>query len=253
MEKILRTDRRLTGIKKERLIVSQVRKWLPEYPMVMISGPRKVGKTTALLQLAMEQANIKYMDCSEEGAIEKLAATDWEDYEGTLLLDEFHHLPHVGDWMHMFNTLGEQNNKFRVVLTGSVSAFTLFMSQRKGGGRNKLLHLPLLTYLEYLHFAKDVAYDADLTQVATEDNFMDYMVLKGLRDFKMFRVDEQYIADAEEEIAIAQQTCSYTTSLLSSSSEDVRRALSILTYRLIDTSAIADLFGIPALCKRCGI
>jgi len=159
--------------------------------MVMITGPRKTGKTTALLQFAVDRDDVRYLDCSEEGAISILTAIDWEGYEGTVLLDEFHHIPVVGDWMHMFNTLGEQNAKFRVVLTGSVSAFTLFMSQRKGGGRNKLLHLPLLTYLEYLHFAKDIAYDADISQCAAEDSFKDYMTLKNLKDFKIFKIDEQ--------------------------------------------------------------
>ena len=38
-------DKKLIGIKKERLIVSQIRKQLASYPIVMLSGPRT--KTTA--------------------------------------------------------------------------------------------------------------------------------------------------------------------------------------------------------------
>ena len=72
MERIFKTDKRLVGIKKERFVVNQIRKWLPQYPMIMISGPRKVGKTTALLQLAADDPDVRYMDCSEEGAFDKL-------------------------------------------------------------------------------------------------------------------------------------------------------------------------------------
>jgi len=49
--KIQRDDYRLINITKERLAISKIEKALEGFSMVILSGPRKVGKTIAMLQI----------------------------------------------------------------------------------------------------------------------------------------------------------------------------------------------------------
>jgi len=41
MAKIQPDSKLLLGITKERFVVSQIWKWLPEYPLIILSGPRQ--------------------------------------------------------------------------------------------------------------------------------------------------------------------------------------------------------------------
>ena len=153
MARISKDDLRLSGITKERYVVRQIRTGLVEYPIIMVSGPRKVGKTVALLQLAVEHENAEFLDSGVEADVKRLNELVLGDFDGLILLDEFQLLKAHADWIHSFVNKAEQvGSNFRVVLAGSVAAYTVFMSRVKGGGRNLLLHIPLITYLEYLHF-----------------------------------------------------------------------------------------------------
>jgi predicted AAA+ superfamily ATPase len=246
--KIDYTHMALKGITKERFVVSQIRRWLPEYPMVILAGPRKVGKTVALLQLAAEfnSKGAVYLNCaipSDANQIENLID---DGFRGLLLLDEFHMLDDPNTYMHMFNTFGEQNPRFRVVLTGSVSSSMILLAQMKGGGRNRLLHIPLLTYLEYLYFTDRISdYNVDLTSVDFGDSFLDYISLKDLQGFKLPRIDSSYITDASQEIQLAREMSSYLASLLNSNESDIQRALLLLAYKLTGMWDLDQTFKNP--------
>ena len=246
--------KRLIGIDKERLVVRQIRKWLQSYPIVMLSGPRKVGKTIALLQIAANpgyDVETRFIDCSDGAAPSTLSEllTDYR-FAGILLLDEFHLLEDAQDWLLTFQNRLNDHPLFKVVITGSVAAQITFLAQRRGGGRNRLLHLPVLTYLEYLHFICNVPYDADLSLVTSESSFKDYMVLKNLRGFEMAPIDERYIQDAGIEIALAKRASSYTTALLNSNEITIQHALLLLAYRLIDAWGFDKTFVSPPIGNK---
>ena len=225
----------LKGITKERFVVSQIRKWLREYPIIMLSGPRKVGKTTALLQLAVESANVgaEYLNCAYEADIRRLDELIVRDFSGLLLIDEFQMLDDPNSYMHTFTNIGGQDRNFKVVITGSVVAYTRYIAQMKGGGRNKLLHVPLLTYLEYLYFTEKIPnYTIDLSRFDYGDSFIDYMTLKNLHGFMLPLIDVEYTIDAAIEINIARRVSPYLISLLNSNEDDIQRALLLLAHRL---------------------
>ena len=172
--KILKTDIRLINIKKERFIIGQIRKALEEYPIVMITGPRKVGKTTALLQLAVNDETAEYIDCGITGDVNYLEKIVHEGQEGLYLIDEFQKLKRHSDWIQAFHNISADNTRIKFVITGSIAAYTTFVSRVKGGGRNRLLHLPYITYLEYLYFMDVIkSYDVDLSKVEYGDSFLD--------------------------------------------------------------------------------
>jgi len=250
MAKINSDDRRLKGIVKERFVVGQVRKWLPEYPMVVLVGPRKVGKTTVLLQLAVEysSAGAEYLNCNYTYDVERLDHLIDNDFSGLLLLDEFQMLDDPNTYMHVFNTMGEQDSNFRVVITGSVVSYIRYLAQMKGGGRNRLLHIPLLTYLEYLYFTDRVSnYNIDLVSVDYEDSFLDYMTLKNLHQFRLPLLDGSYVNDTIIEIETARKISPYTIALLNSNEGDVQRALLLLAYRLIKMFSYNKTFNEPII------
>jgi predicted AAA+ superfamily ATPase len=251
MAKINADDLRLHGITKERFMVGQIRKYLPDYPIIMLSGPRKVGKTTLLLQLAAGDENVEYIDCGEEADKVRLKELLYSDFNGLLLVDEFQKLNRHQDWIQAFhNRVGEHGN-FRTVLTGSVSAYTSFISNIKGGGRNKLIRMPFITYLEYIYFKGFISdYSVNLTEVDYKDSFLDYMVLKDLKISERPIIDEAYTDDAANDIAGVKSISSYSTNFLHCTTDDVRRALLLLAYRLTSLFSMESTFYDPAVGNR---
>jgi len=251
MAKIDISDIRLAGITKERLAVGKIRKYLPEYPIIMLSGPRRVGKTTALLQLAAENTNAEYIDCGEVEDQARLKELLYSDFNGLLLVDEFQKLKRHQDWIQAFHNRTGEHENFRAVLTGSVSAYTSFISNVKGGGRNKLLRMPFITYLEYLYFRDIISsYDADLTKVEYGDSFLDYMTLKDLKISERPIIDDSYAEDVANDIAGARSVSSYSTNFLNCTTDDVRRALLLLAYRLTSIFNLKTTFHDPAFGNR---
>ena len=251
MAKIDASDIRLSGIEKERFVVRRIRKYLPEYPIVMLSGPRKVGKTTALLQLAAENDNAEYIDCGEEEDKARLKELLYSEFDGLLLVDEFQKLHRHQDWIQAFHNRAGKYERFRTVLTGSVSAYTSFISNVKGGGRNKLLRMPFITYLEYLYFRNIIPdYGVNLSEVEYGDSFLDYMMLKDLKISERPVIDGAYVEDAAQDIAGVRSVSSYSTNFLNCTTDDVRRALLLLAYRLTSLFNLETTFRDPAFGNR---
>jgi len=169
-----------------------------------------------------------------------------------ILLDEFQLLMAHADWMHSFVNKAEQaGSKFRVVLAGSVAAYTVFVSRVKGGGRNLLLHLPLITYFEYLHFTGKIEnYDVDLTMVDYGESFLDYMTLENWGDIGIPRIDKAYVDSAASDIAAAKEVAVHSTAFLNCDMDDVSRALVLLSYALIDSWTYNQIFRNPPAGNR---
>jgi predicted AAA+ superfamily ATPase len=60
---ITKNDPHLLGVVKERFAVGQVREALKDRSVVILYGPRKVGKTTALKQIGLDNPKMHYIDC----------------------------------------------------------------------------------------------------------------------------------------------------------------------------------------------
>lgn len=84
-----------------RTLEEQVQRLSASFPVVMVTGPRQVGKTTMLRRLADEEGkHRRYVSLDELGprtlAIED-PALFMQRYQAPLLLDEVHHAPELLD------------------------------------------------------------------------------------------------------------------------------------------------------------
>ncbi|NVM23167.1 MAG: ATP-binding protein [Desulfobacterales bacterium] len=119
-----------------------------------IVGPRGVGKTVMLKQLALAQSNSFYLsaDASPGADIFQTARTLSEQYKvSILLIDEIHFCKtYAKDLKKIYDFL-----KLRVVFTSSVS-LSLFDSAYDLSRRIVLRHLYPFSFREYLLFTKDI-------------------------------------------------------------------------------------------------
>ena len=119
-----------------------------------IVGPRGVGKTVMLKQLALAQPNSFYLsaDAAPGADIFQTARTLSEQYKvSILLIDEIHFCKtYAKDLKKIYDFL-----KLRVVFTSSVS-LSLFDSAYDLSRRIVLRHLYPFSFREYLLFTKDI-------------------------------------------------------------------------------------------------
>lgn len=231
--KIRDNDPRLKGVTKERLAVRKIKRYIEDYPIVILSGPRKVGKTTALLQLAIENENSEYIDCNNSNAVE-LVQHFLDNVEDVLLIiDEIQKIKNCQDWLTNLSVKADHVPTFRVIITGSVTALTDLLAHYKGGGRNKLIRMPIITYLEYLYLTSRIeSYDIDLYAHDYGDSFLDFMKLKGLTNLNIGPIDRTYFENTCTDIEEARENVGLSTALLDETVDDISRAYILLAYRL---------------------
>ena len=250
--RIQQNDSRLIDVTKERLAVSKIEKSLKTFPMVILSGPRKVGKTTALLQIALKNDNHVYIDCTKEddkAVLEKLFFAETNDV--LLLIDEVHSLYDCSTWIYCLYSRAQKNEKFRVVITGSVTACTEILSHESaGGGRSGYVHMPVLTYIEYLYFLGKIdRYSTDLYHLDYGDSFYDYMRLKDMDHFNIGPVDNKHIDMLAREMSIALINTRTPNTTLKCTSEDIRNAFILLSYKMAQDIDLVGTLEQPVIGK----
>ncbi|MDI6871182.1 MAG: ATP-binding protein [Bacillota bacterium] len=130
---------------------------------VVLSGPRRVGKTTILYQLIAEllQAGLSssaVLYVSLDHPLLKLCALGRivEAYQQAiapaegplyLFLDE---VQYAEDWDRWVKTLYDQSPHFRIVATGSASPALALKASESGVGRWTTVRVPTLSFYEYL-------------------------------------------------------------------------------------------------------
>jgi hypothetical protein len=111
--------------------------------------------------------------------------------------------------------------------------------------------MPFITYLEYLYFRDIIpSYDIDLSKVEYGDSFFDYMTLKDLKISERPIIDNSYTEDIAKDIADVRSISNYSTNFLNCTSDDVRRALLLLAYRLTSIFNLETTFHDPAIGNR---
>jgi len=131
---------------------------------VLLSGARRVGKTTILYQLAQQamRDGLSPRDClylSFDHPLLKLASLDRliDLYRSqvaagapqmVLLLDE---IQYAADWATWLKWLVDQTPNARIAATGSASTVLRAQGQESGAGRWLELSVPTLSFFEYAH------------------------------------------------------------------------------------------------------
>ena len=211
---------------KERLAVQEIRDRLKNKKIIILSGLRKVGKTTALRQLENSEFNAIYVDCRNKNDIVKIDSF-LKGGKGLLLLDEFNYHPNC---YHLSEEIAEivDRTGMKVVLTSSSVHFCNVLSfQTLGGGRSGLIRMPLFTFAEFLLFSDRIENYADLTGIS-ETDWLDYTDYRG--PIGLPEIDAQYVQSLVEEINIAYNNYPVYFGDLKLNESDVRNALSLLTY-----------------------
>lgn len=139
-----------------------------QYPVIMIVGPRQVGKTTMLEHLMAEEGrgrkNVTLDDLTER----ELAKTDpkmfFQLHKPPLLIDEVQYAPELFPYIKMMVDERKQPGDFW--LTGSQLFKMMEGVQESLAGRVALLHLSPLSQSEILGSSENTPFQIDLDVLA---------------------------------------------------------------------------------------
>jgi predicted AAA+ superfamily ATPase len=119
------------------------------FPIVLITGPRQVGKTTMLKVLAEEKRNYISLD---DPIARNLAISDpalfLQRYNPPVIIDEIQYVPQILPYIKMYVDEHKANGNFW--LTGSQMFHTMKGVSESLAGRMGILNMPGLSYSEII-------------------------------------------------------------------------------------------------------
>lgn len=132
-----------------------------EYACILITGPRQVGKTTVLKQLAAADREYVTLDDLEDRALAKRdPALFLQMHSLPIFIDEVQYAPELFSYIKIAIDNGTAPGSFW--LTGS-QAFTMMeLAQESLAGRVALLHMPALSQHEIYGSGNNVPFSVDL-------------------------------------------------------------------------------------------
>ena len=232
---------------KERLIVQRLRDFIDDdnldaYFVALVVGIRKIGKTTALLQLKAHYPDTVYIDFLRENTTEDDLYDVLEGNFKLLLLDEITHLEDFENTaQHIYNMAGK--NGFKVIMTGSSSAHLTKLSMSKlGGGRARLFRLPPITFIEYLYFTDRISGYDDYTDVCNSD-FADYLLLKNLTPALRIQFDAEYFNTFYSEVKEGNEKRGLSNSLVNLKESDLLHMSDLIAYKLNEAASYDKSVG----------
>lgn len=132
----------------KRSLENIVKKLAHEYPAIMITGPRQVGKTTMLLKL-MEGTNRKYVSL-DDLTNRALAKSDpemfFQIHKPPILIDEVQYAPEIFPYIKIL--IDKNQNPGDFWLTGSQSFHMMDLTKESLAGRIAVLHMSSLSQSE---------------------------------------------------------------------------------------------------------
>lgn len=179
-----------------------IRELLPEIPLsvshaVIVSGIRRCGKSTLLLQLTQKIKKVHYFNF-DDSRIQGFDASDFNRLDAVLLEMKpetdyyfFDEIQLVDKWEVFVRTLLDRRKK--VYITGSNSSMFSRELGTRLTGRNLQYELFPFTFAEYLKFKKEKAKIASFEQYFKEGGipeflmFPDIKILQGLVSDILFR------------------------------------------------------------------
>jgi len=224
---------------KERLIVQQLRNFINNdaYTVALVSGIRKVGKTTALRQLERSCSGAVFIDLThaDTGFPAIKEALTRKDTR-LLLLDEFSQLDDFDNTAQYIHDMTAANDReIKVIMTGSSAAhITMLRRSKLGGGRARLFRLPPVMFIEYLYMTGKIRSYQDYSGVRNE-HFADYLTLVGLTQTLRIQFDSQYFSDFYEDVQDSNKRSSLTSSLIDLEYGDLQAMADIIAYKLSES------------------
>jgi hypothetical protein len=120
----------------KRLLTSEVRNSLRNFPVVAITGPRQCGKSTLVRHLLKADRELIYLDLERDSDLRKLDEAEWffQTNKGkTICLDEVQRKPEI---FRLIRSLSDDwNKKGSFIILGSASRELLRQSSETLAGR----------------------------------------------------------------------------------------------------------------------
>jgi hypothetical protein len=235
---------------KERLIVQQLVDFIENKdspsPIALISGMRKVGKTTVLKQLHEKYPDAVFIDMLEsKNPFGELCERFIEQPSAKLLLvDEITYLNEYDDLVlqSLHDMAGSVDGwKYKCIFTGSSPAHMLKLFRyRLGGGRSNLFRLSPITFVEYLYITGRISSYDDLNSISSND-FADYLRLEGLPQELKIVFSREYFQSYYEEVDNANKNSRLNVSLVDIRSSELRALSDLLAYKLNEAISYAKM------------
>lgn len=132
-----------------------------EYACILITGPRQVGKTTVLKQLAAADREYVTLDDLEDRALAKRdPALFLQMHSLPIFIDEVQYAPELFSYIKITIDNGAAPGSFW--LTGSQAFKMMDLAQESLAGRVALLHMPALSQHEIYGSGNNVPFSVDL-------------------------------------------------------------------------------------------
>ena len=132
-----------------------------EYACILITGPRQVGKTTVLKQLAAADREYVTLDDLEDRALAKRdPALFLQMHSLPIFIDEVQYAPELFSYIKITIDNGAAPGSF--CLTGSQAFKMMELAQESLAGRVALLHMPALSQHEIYGSGNNVPFSVDL-------------------------------------------------------------------------------------------
>ncbi|MDR1537774.1 MAG: AAA family ATPase [Clostridiales bacterium] len=208
---------------RQRLICDRIlgfcgRKDLENPKVAIISGIRGSGKTNVLKHLSSNLQGAMYIDCEKPAGDPLSTALDFFDKGGIALVDE---VSCCESFDAFFETLFIEAGKHGAGLAVIASSSPAHMSNIRRKQKNcAFFSMGPLAFEEYLVFTGKVAdYGAVEGFSPHEETFADYLALKGVGKAFLLAGRGRAMADAYEDISIANEKAFYPENVLSRFSE----------------------------------
>jgi hypothetical protein len=242
---------------KERLIVQELVDFIDNKdsvcPVALISGIRRIGKTTVLKQLASKYNDAVYIDMlSSKDGFAELYDRFLNNPTSLLLIDEITYLNEYDDMLAQTlyeMAAGEKGWRFKCIITGSSPAHMMKLQRyRLGGGRSKLFRLLPITFIEYLHFTERIS---DYTKIGdvTANDFINYLKLEGLQPDLRIVFDREYFETYYNETLSSNENSRLNASQIDISPNELLALTDLLAYKLSEAIAYAKMLS-PEVGKQ---
>ncbi len=150
-----------------------------EYPCLLITGPRQVGKTTVLRQLMTPDRNYVTLDDLEERRLAKEdPALFLQLHDLPLFIDEVQYAPELFSYIKIAIDNGAAPGSFW--LTGSQAFRMMGLAQESLAGRTAILHMPSLSQHEIYGTGNSLPFTVDLAALKVRRTTGSPVTLEGI-------------------------------------------------------------------------
>lgn len=247
---------------KRAFYENEIKNGLKSVPIVILSGPRQVGKTTLMDNLNLEEKTIRFNGQIIETASIFQSYTVLKEYltknfnknlEGIILIDEFQYLNNIST---ILKILVDENKNIKVLCTGSSSLQINQQVDESLAGRVRSIPVHSLSFEEYISF-KDKSllesyqkYDSDTKDETVnpiiKNLYLEYLIYGGLPKIALEN-------SSEEKIRLLNDI--YQTYLIKDARNAVETKNTVGFNKLIKLLAeqISSLISVNELSNACGL